>query len=62
MRGSATERVRQTTKKDARRDAHLKSLGYTVLRVPNGMVLEAPELFVDKVRDTVWSLPEAFGA
>jgi len=52
----------EQAKKDARRDAHLKSLGYTVLRVPNGMVLEAPELFVDKVLDTVWSLPEPFGA
>ena len=34
---------------DARRDAHLKSMGYTVLRLPNGIVLQAPELFVQKV-------------
>ena len=48
-------------KKDAHRDARLRFLGYTVLRVPNGMVLEAPELFIDKVLDAVWSLPDAFG-
>jgi very-short-patch-repair endonuclease len=34
---------------DARRDAHLKSMGYTVLRLPNGIVLQAPDLFVQKV-------------
>ena len=44
---------------DARRDVHLKSLGYTVLRVPNGLVLQAPELFVQKVVSWVGSLPEA---
>ena len=46
---------------DARRHAHLRSVGYTVLRFPNGIVQEAPELFVQKVCDAVWSLPEAFG-
>jgi type I restriction enzyme, R subunit len=35
--------------RDARRDAHLKSMGYTVLRLPNGIVLQAPDLFVQKV-------------
>jgi len=44
---------------DVQRDAHLKTLGYTVLRLPNGIVLQAPELFVEKVLDIVWSLPEA---
>ena len=47
-------------KRDRRRDAHLKDASYTVARFPNGIVLQAPELFVDKVLDLVWSLPEAF--
>jgi type I restriction enzyme R subunit len=34
---------------DARRDAHLKSMGYGVLRLPNGIVLQAPDLFVQEV-------------
>ena len=34
---------------DARRDAHLKSMGYTVRRLPNGIVLPAPDLFVQEV-------------
>ena len=32
-----------------RSDAHLKSMGYTVLRLPNGIVLQAPDLFVQEV-------------
>jgi len=48
-------------RRDTRRDAHLKEMGYAVLRMPNGMVQEAPEVFVQKVLDAVWSLPEAFG-
>ena len=47
-------------KHDASRDAKLKRLGYTIMRFPNGMVLEAPELFVRKVLDVAWSLPDAF--
>ena len=47
--------------RDARRDAHLKNMGYRMLRFSNGMVQEAPELFVQKILDAVWSLPEAFG-
>jgi hypothetical protein len=35
-------------------------MGYTVARFPNGMVLEAPELFVEKVLSIVWSQPDAF--
>jgi hypothetical protein len=27
---------------------------------PNGMVQEAPELFVEKVLDVAWSLPNVF--
>ena len=46
---------------DARRDAHLKSMGYTVLRFPNGIVLQAPDLFVQKVRRFVL-LMEALGS
>ena len=34
---------------DVRRDAHLQSMGYTVQRLPNGMVLQAPDLFVQEV-------------
>jgi hypothetical protein len=35
-------------------------MGYAVARYSNGMVLDAPGLFVDKVVSLVWSLPEAF--
>jgi len=31
------------------------------MRISNGMVLEAPELFVEKVVAMGWSLPEAWG-
>ena len=48
------------TRRDASRDAELKRMGYTVIRFPNGMVLEAPELFEEKVLDVVWSLPNTF--
>jgi very-short-patch-repair endonuclease len=36
------------TRRDASRDAELKRTGCTVTRLPNGMVLEAPELFVER--------------
>jgi very-short-patch-repair endonuclease len=42
---------------DVRRDSHLNALGYAVLRLPNGIVLQAPQLFVQKVLDFLWSLP-----
>ena len=48
------------TRRDASRDAQLKRMGYTVMRLPNGIVMEAPELFVRKVLDVAWSLPNAF--
>lgn len=48
------------TGRDTRRDAQLKNMGYTVARFPNGMVLEAPELFVEKVLNIAWPLPDAF--
>src|ERR1017187_9806783 len=44
----------------ARSDAHLKSMGYTVLRLPNGIVLQTPDLFVQKVLSFVL-LREAVG-
>jgi very-short-patch-repair endonuclease len=44
----------------ARRDAEFKRRGYIVRRFPNGIVFEAPELFVEKVLDVAWSLPNAF--
>ena len=45
--------------RDALRDAYLKALGNTVLRISHGMVLEAPELFVEKVVAMGRSLSEA---
>ncbi len=48
-------------RRDAQRDAYLKALGHTVLRISNGMILEALELFVEKVVALGWSLPEAWG-
>ena len=47
-------------KRDRSRDAELKGMGYTVTRFPNGIVLEAPELFLEKVRGVAWLLPNAF--
>jgi very-short-patch-repair endonuclease len=47
-------------KRDARRDAYIRAKGYNLLRFSNGIVQDAPELFVQKVLDAVWSLPEAF--
>ena len=58
--GSVHGQPRQA-RRDIQRDAHIESLGYTVLRFPNGIVQQAPELFVQKVWDAVWLLPEAFG-
>ena len=43
-------------KRDAKRDASLDRMGYTVLRFSNGIVLNAPELFVQKVVSSLWSL------
>ena len=47
-------------RRDTRRDAELKRMGYTVMRFPNGIVMEAPELFVCKILDVAWSLPNVF--
>jgi very-short-patch-repair endonuclease len=46
-------------RRDARRDEDLKRMGYTVLRLSNGIVLNAPELFVEKVVSSLWSLQAA---
>jgi very-short-patch-repair endonuclease len=46
-------------KLDAVRDARLKEMGYTVLRLSNGIVLKALELFVDEVLKVAWSLTAA---
>ena len=36
--------------KDEYRNARLLQLGYKILRVPNGMVMKAPDVFADEVR------------
>jgi very-short-patch-repair endonuclease len=38
-------------RKDSSKDAYLRSLGIRVLRMPNGLVLEDPEGFIQKVRE-----------
>ena len=48
------------TRRDTHRDAELERMGYAIMRFPNGIVMEAPELFVRKVLDVAWSLPNAF--
>ena len=47
-------------RRDTRRDAELERMGCTVARFSNGMVLNAPDLFVEKVLDLVRSLTVAF--
>jgi very-short-patch-repair endonuclease len=55
-------------KKDERRNARLQQLGYKILRVANGMVMYAPDLFAEEIRRFVPSpgpsghpLPEGEG-
>ena len=48
-------------RRDARRDAHLRKMGYRVLRFSNGIIERAPEAFADKVIEAVRSLPEMRG-
>ena len=57
--GSVHARPSQT-RRDTGRDAVLERMGYSVTRFPNGIVMEAPELFARKVLDVAWSLPNAF--
>ncbi|MGA3164785.1 MAG: endonuclease domain-containing protein [Terriglobia bacterium] len=47
-------------RKDEVRDQRLKQIGYTVLRLPNGIVLADPEAFVRKVLDRAETLPDFF--
>ncbi len=62
---SLTRTTGQTAKaRELRRAStgwYLKACGYIVLRISNGMVFEAPGLFVGKVAAMRWSLPEALG-
>ena len=37
-------------KKDTRRNARLRQLGYQLLRVPNGIVMKDPAAFIEKIR------------
>jgi uroporphyrinogen-III synthase len=55
--GSVHGQPRQA-RRDTMRDAHLARMGYTMARFPNGMVLQAPELFVEKVLNMAWSQPD----
>jgi uroporphyrinogen-III synthase len=41
--------------KDDQRNLRLKQLGYRLLRVANGMVIHAPDLFVDEIRRLIQS-------
>jgi hypothetical protein len=36
------------------------AMGHPVTRFPNGIILEAPELFLENVLHDAWSLPNAF--
>jgi very-short-patch-repair endonuclease len=47
-------------RRDARRDRYLERLGYTVFRLPNGIVVSAPEEFVKRVLNRVSALPNVF--
>jgi very-short-patch-repair endonuclease len=58
--GSVHAQARQA-RRDSLRDAHLKKMGYIVLRFSNGIAQEAPDIFVQRTLDAVWSLPEVFG-
>jgi very-short-patch-repair endonuclease len=40
-------------RKDASKEDYLKTLGISLLRIPNGLVLEDPEEFVRKVREAI---------
>jgi uroporphyrinogen-III synthase len=40
----------EQARKDEVRNIHLRELGYQVLRVPNGMVLKAPDVFAGQIQ------------
>ena len=45
---------------DEARDQYLMRQGYSVARFPNGMALQAPEIFVEQVLGRVSSIPNVF--
>ena len=47
------------TNRDRQRDLQLESLGYRVLRFPNGIVLKAPAAFVKKVSESIAELEQS---
>ena len=47
-------------RRDAARDRALRRVGYTVLRLPNGIVFEDPDAFVRKVVERAEALPNFF--
>ncbi len=57
--GWGRPRPTESSPKDETRDRHLERIGYTVLRLPNGMLLEDPETFVRKVLERVETLPNS---
>ncbi len=54
--GSVHAQVSQT-RKDAAKDNYLRRIGIRVLRLPNGVVMEDPELFQRKVREAAAAGP-----
>lgn len=50
LEGSVHAQPRQA-RRDAAKDAYLRRLGIRVLRLPNGMVMQDPEMFLRKVRE-----------
>ena len=40
-------------RKDAAKEDYLRTLGISLLRIPNGLVVENPEEFVRKVREAI---------
>ena len=40
----------QQIQKDAQRNVRLQELGYHILRVPNGTVMKAPDVFAEEIR------------
>jgi very-short-patch-repair endonuclease len=47
-------------RKDASRDRALARMGYTILRLPNGIVLQDSDAFVSKVMERAQTLPNFF--
>ncbi len=47
-------------RKDRSRDRDLRRIGYTILRLPNGLAFEDPDAFVRKVVERAEALPNFF--